>query len=552
MKKLIVCLAVAIGAAAYSAACTSIIVGKDASVDGSVMCTYSCDSYGTFHPLYHFPAAKHQKGAMRKIYDRDSREYHGEIPEAPVTYNVVGNMNEWQVTIGETTFGGRHELVDSTGILDYGSLMSVALQRAKSAREAIGVMTSVAEAYGFNSEGESFTVCDPNEAWILEMVGCGAGSKAVAWVAVRIPDNAISAHANQSRIRKFDQKDKKNVMFSKNCITFARKKGWFTGKDADFSFAATYCPPDFGALRYCEARVWSFFNHFTGGFDKYLPYAMGENPDADPMPLWVVPDKKLGLQDVLNVLRDHYEGTPMALDSDPGQGIYETPYRPTPLSFEVDGKKYFNERPISTQQSAFVWIGQMRAHMPREVGGVLWFANDDSNMVPFTPVYCCNTDVPACYKEEGCDAVTFSMDNAFWVCNWVSNMVYPRYSLMMPTLAAVRDSLQSDYFTHQPQIEAEALALQRANPAEAVACLTAYSNEKGVQMLTAWRNLATKLIVKYNDGLCKTEKDGKFVLKKGGFKTEFTRPGYSEKVKKYLIEQTGSRYAIPAWDKSEH
>ena len=502
--------------------------------------------------MYHFPAAKHEKGEMLKIYDRDTRVYHGEIPEAPITYNVVGNMNEWQVTIGETTFGGRSELIDTTGIMDYGSLMNVALQRSKTAREAISVMTSIAETYGFNSSGESFTICDPNEAWIMEMVGCGIGSKAVAWVAVRIPDNAISAHANHTRIHKFDQKDKKNVMFSKNCIKFAREKGWYTGKDADFSFSKAYSPVDFGKLRYCEARVWSFFNHFADGFDKYLSYAMGENPDAEPMPLWVVPNKKLSVQDVLNVLRDHYEGTPMALDNDPGQGIYEAPYRPTPLSYEYNGKKYFNERPISTQQSAFVWIGQMRAHMPREVGGVLWFANDDSNMVPFTPVYCCNTDVPACYKEEGCDAVTFSMDNAFWVCNWVSNMVYPRYSMMMPTLAAVRDSLQTDYLTNQPKIEAEALALQSANPYQAVAFLTAYSNEKGAQMLSAWRNLATKLIVKFNDGLCKTEKDGKYQFKKGGFQTEFTRPGYGEKTTKFLIEQTGERFAIPAWSESKH
>lgn len=551
-KRLIAFFVAVMAVAAQSVACTSVIVGKDASVDGSVMCTYSCDSYGTFHPMYHFPAAKHGKGEMLKIYDRDTRVYHGEIPEAPITYNVVGNMNEWQVTIGETTFGGRSELIDTTGIMDYGSLMNVALQRSKTAREAIGVMTTIAETYGFNSSDESFTICDPNEAWIMEMVGCGIGSKAVAWVAVRIPDNAISAHANHTRIHKFDQKDKKNVMFSKNCIKFAREKGWYTGKDADFSFSKAYSPADFGKLRYCEARVWSFFNHFADGFDKYLSYAMGENPDAEPMPLWVVPNEKLGVQDVLNVLRDHYEGTPMALDNDPGQGIYEAPYRPTPLSYEYNGKKYFNERPISTQQSAFVWIGQMRAHMPREVGGVLWFANDDSNMVPFTPVYCCNTDVPACYKEEGCDAVTFSMDNAFWVCNWVSNMVYPRYSMMMPTLAAVRDSLQTDYLTNQPKIEAEALALQSANPYQAVAFLTAYSNEKGAQMLSAWRNLATKLIVKFNDGLCKTEKDGKYQFKKGGFQTEYTRPGYGEKTTKFLIEQTGDRFAIPAWSESKH
>ena len=551
-KRLIAFFVAVMAVAAQSLACTSVIVGKDASVDGSVMCTYSCDSYGTFHPMYHFPAAKHEKGKMLKIYDRDTRVYHGEIPEAPITYNVVGNINEWQVTIGETTFGGRSELIDTTGIMDYGSLMTVALQRAKTAREALQVMTSVAETYGYNSSGESFTVCDPNEAWILEMVGCGAGSKQVAWVAVRIPDDAISAHANHSRIHRFNQKDKKNVMWSKNCIAFAREKGWFSGKDAEFSFSKAYCPADFGALRYCEARVWAFFNHFQQGFEKYLPYAMGENPDAEPMPLWVVPDKKLALQDVVNVLHDHYEGTPMALDNDPGQGIYEAPYRPTPLSYEMNGKSYFNERPISTQQSAFVWIAQMRAHMPREVGGVLWFVNDDANMAPFTPVYCANTDVPECYKEKNCDAVTFSFENAFWVCNWVSNMVYPRYSMMMPTLAAVRDSLQTDFFTRQPQVEAEALKLQAENPEACVALLTLYSKQKGAQMLSAWNQLAKKLIVKFNDGICKVEENGKFVKKKGNFVPKFVRPGYSEKVKKFMIQHTGNRFEIPQWGTSEH
>ena len=544
-KRLIAFFVAVMAVAAQSVACTSVIVGKDASVDGSVMCTYSCDSYGTFHPMYHFPAAKHEKGEMLKIYDRDTRVYHGEIPEAPITYNVVGNMNEWQVTIGETTFGGRSELIDTTGIMDYGSLMNVALQRSKTAREAIGVMTSIAETYGFNSSGESFTICDPNEAWIMEMVGCGIGSKAVAWVAVRIPDNAISAHANHTRIHKFDQKDKKNVMFSKNCIKFAREKGWYTGKDADFSFSKAYSPVDFGKLRYCEARVWSFFNHFADGFDKYLSYAMGENPDDEPMPLWVVPNKKLSVQDVLNVLRDHYEGTPMALDNDPGQGIYEAPYRPTPLSYEYNGKKYFNERPISTQQSAFVWIGQMRAHMPREVGGVLWFANDDSNMVPFTPVYCCNTDVPACYKEEGCDAVTFSMDNAFWVCNWVSNMVYPRYSMMFPALQAVRDSLENSYFAHQKEVEDKAVALYNTDKQAALDYLNLYSNQKGAEMIQRWRQLATYLIVKYNDMAVKPEKDGQFLRTKTGLGERVERPGFSEHTQRAIVKETGDKFAAP-------
>ena len=256
-------------------ACTNFIVGKKASADGSVMCTYSADDYGMYQTLCHYPAAKHEKGAMRKIFDWDTNKYHGEIPEAPETYNVIGNINEYQVTIGETTFGGREEMVDSTGILDYGSLIYIALQRSRTAREAIRTMTTLAETYGYNSEGETFTVCDPNEAWIMEMMGCGAGSKSVVWVALRIPDDAICAHANQSRIRTFNQKDKQNVMYSKNVIKFARSKGWFDGKDADFSFCDTYAYPDFGGRRYCEARVWSFFNHYSTEMAQYIPYAEG-------------------------------------------------------------------------------------------------------------------------------------------------------------------------------------------------------------------------------------------------------------------------------------
>ena len=525
-------------------ACTNFIVGKNASADGSVMCTYSADDYGMFLGLCHYPAGKHAKGEMLQIYDWDTKEYHGQIPQAAETYNVIGNINEYQVTIGETTFGGREEMVDTTGILDYGSLIYIALQRSKTAREAISVMTRLVETYGFCSEGETFTICDPNEAWIMEMMGKGPGSKGVVWVAVRIPDDAICAHANQSRIRTFDQKDKKNVMFSKDCIKFARSKGWFTGKDKDFSFCDVYAAPTFSGRRACEARVWSFFNRF-GDMDKYLPYVEGKVKDAEPMPLWIVPNKKVSLQDLEASMRDHYEGTPFDLGNDLGQGVWEMPYRPTPLSFKVDGKAYFNERPVSTQQTAFSYVSQMRSWLPRQIGGVLWFGNDDGNMVAYTPIYCGNTVQPECYNTPGADAVTFSDKNAFWVCNWVSNMVYPRYSQMFPSLKEVRDSLDNSYIANQGEIEKQALKLYGESEQKAVDYLTDYSNTQAQQMLARWKELAIYLIVKYNDMAVKPTKDGKFLRTKTGNGATVKRTGFPEKVARALVKQTGDRFASP-------
>lgn len=525
-------------------ACTNFIVGKKASADGSVMCTYSADDYGMFLGLCHYPAGKHAKGEMLQIYDWDTKEYHGQIPQAAETYNVIGNINEYQVTIGETTFGGREEMVDTTGILDYGSLIYIALQRSKTAREAISVMTRLVETYGFCSEGETFTICDPNEAWIMEMMGKGSGSKGVVWVAVRIPDDAICAHANQSRIRTFDQKDKKNVMFSKDCIKFARSKGWFTGKDKDFSFCDVYAAPTFSGRRACEARVWSFFNRF-GDMDKYLPYVEGKVKDAEPMPLWIVPNKKVSLQDLEASMRDHYEGTPFDLGNDLGQGVWEMPYRPTPLSFKVDGKAYFNERPVSTQQTAFSYVSQMRSWLPRQIGGVLWFGNDDGNMVAYTPIYCGNTVQPECYNTPGADAVTFSDKNAFWVCNWVSNMVYPRYSQMFPSLKEVRDSLDNSYIANQSEIEKQALKLYGESEQKAVDYLTNYSNTQAQQMLARWKELAIYLIVKYNDMAVKPTKDGKFLRTKTGNGATVKRTGFPEKVARALVKQTGDRFASP-------
>ena len=538
MKSLILSAAMLL-ASGGAFACSNLIVGKKASVDGSVMVSYNADDYGMFGHLCHYPAGTHPKGTMRQIYDWDSGVYHGEIEEAPVTYNVIGNINEFQLSIGETTYGGREEMVDSTGILDYGSLIYVTLQRAKTAREAISVMTSLVEKYGYNSEGETFSICDPNEAWIMEMQGTGAGSKGVVWVAMRIPDDAICAHANQSRIGKFNMKDKKNVLYSKNVISYARKMGWFNGKDSDFSWKNTYAFPDFSGRRFCDARVWSFFNHYADGFDRYLPWALGKDKDAEDMPLWIVPNRKLSVADVENGMRDHYEGTALALDTTSiGGGIYEMPYRPTPLTFTVDGKQYFNERPISTQQTAFTFVSQLRSWLPREIGGVLWFGNDDANMVAYTPVYCGNTVQPACYNTKGADAVTFSADNAFWLCNMVSNMVYPRYSQLFPELKAVRDSLETSYFANQASIEKQAADLYQTDKAAALKLLNNYSNTKADEMLASWKHLATRIIVKYNDMAVKKEKDGKLLQ-------SVTRPGYPISFGRKLVKETGDWYAVP-------
>ncbi len=558
-------------AAAGAWACTNFIVGKKASTDGSVICSYSADSYGMFQGLVHYPAARHPKGTMRDVRDWDTNKYLGQIAEAEETYNVIGNINEWQVTIGETTFGGREEMVDTTGIIDYGSLIYIALQRSKTAREAISVMTTLVEQYGYCSEGETFTICDPNEAWIMEMMGAFVNDSVMStlkpaakkqlgrtvWVAMRIPDDMICGHANQSRITTFmpakkEEKGKETVLWSNNVVSYARLMGWYDGKrDQDFSYNAAYAAPDFSGRRICDARVWQFFNRYADGMDRYIPWAEGHDKNAEVMPLWVKPNRLLTVADVEAAMRDHFEGTPFSLSGelktengeyDMGGGIWEMPYRPTPLYFEVDGKKYFNERPVSTQQAGFVYVSQMRSWLPREVGGCFWFANDDGNMVPFTPVYCCATESPKPYNTPGADDLTFSMDNAFWVQNWVSNMVYPRYSMMFPSLEQVRDSLDNSYFRLQKEVEDKALSL---NGDARVAYLTAYTAEKAEQMLARWKQLATYLIVKYNDMTSKPEDEhGRFLRTPNGLGATVKRPGYPQRFARELIRQTGSRYEL--------
>ncbi len=532
--------------AAPGRACTNIIITAGASADGSVMCSYNADSYGTCVQMAHYPAAFHASGETRVVRDWDTHRVWGGIPEAGQTFNVLGNINEYQVGIGETTFGGREEMIDSTGVMDYGSLIYIALQRSKSAREAVGVMTSLAGEYGYNSEGETFSVCDSREAWLLEMMGQGPGSKKVVWVAVRIPDGAVCAHANQSRIRTFDQNDPENVMFSAECISYARRMGWFDGPDADFSFRDAYCPPDFSGRRQCEARVWSVFNRYRD-MSQYLDYVTGVKPleECEEMPLWIFPDRKTSVRDVENMMRDHYEGTPFAMDDDPGEGIWQMPYRPTPLFFESDGRKYFNERPISTQQSSFTFVLQMRSFLPREIGGVIWFGNDDANMVPYVPVYCGNTRAPECFSDPAADDVTFSENSAFWVSNWVSNMVYPRYSQMFPSVEKERDRLDSLYAANQAGIEAEALELYARDRALAVEHLTAYSCSLGNDFIKTWRNLAYYLIVKFNDMVEKPEDENGFSRTEDGIGKTVVRTGYPERAARRIASSGGGKFLVP-------
>jgi dipeptidase len=547
-KSLFITALIAVLAFAFQSAdaCTSFLVGKKASADGSAFITYNADSYGMFGRLKYYPAAKHPKGTMRRIVDGDTNHYLCDIPEAAETYAVMGQINEYQLAITETTFGGREELDGAGEGIDYVSLMTLGLQRAKTAREAIKVMTELVNKYGYASSGESFSIADPNEVWMMEMIGKGKGREGAVWVAVRIPDDCIAAHANHSRIHKFDLKDKDNVMYAKDVITFARQKGYFTGKDADFSFSATYAPADFGAIRYCDTRVWSFYNKWVEGMDQYLDYATGKAIGKhEPMPLYFKPKCKLSLADVMESNRDHYEGTPFDITKDAGAGAYCMPYRPSPLTWKHEGKTYFNERPISTQQTAFTVVAQVRDYLPNAIGGVLWYANDDPNMAAYTPVYCANNAVPECYNVAEANDVTFSIKSAFWVCNWVANMTYPRYSQMFPSLKAVRDCLETTYFDRAKQIEGAAGKLFEHNPADAVKYLTDYSRQCSEEMMSAWLKLAEYQIVKFNDMVVKPEKDGKFELTPDGIAVPPVRPGFDESQKATIVRETGDKYLLP-------
>ncbi|MBF0761938.1 C69 family dipeptidase [Dysgonomonas mossii] len=523
-------------------ACTNFLVGKYASVDGSTMITYSADSYALFGELYHWPAKKYSQGEMLKVYEWDSGKYLGEIAQASQTYNVVGNMNEYQVTIGETTFGGREELADPDGIIDYGSLIYIALQRAKTAREAIKIMTDLVAEYGYYSGGESFSIGDPNEIWVLEMIGKGKGNKGAVWVAVRIPDDCISAHANQSRIHQFPLKDPKNCLYSKDVISFAREKGYYTGKDEDFSFSKVYNPLDFGGQRFCEARVWSFFNKCNKDMAKFVTYAQGKT--QEPMPLYIKPDKKLSLADIQGMMRDHYEGTELDWTNDIGAGPFKSPYRWAPLTWKVDSVEYCNERPIATQQSGFVFTSQMRSWLPNSIGGVLWFGTDDAAQTVFTPMYCSVTEVPECYREGNGDLYTFSWTSSFWIQNWVSNMVYNKYDYMHPDLKKVQDELEGKFLAEQSSTEKEALELYKKSPEQAVQFLTKYSEKQAQYAFEKWKKLGEFLVIKYMDGVVRKEKDGEFIRNEHGKPSSPQRVGYPKDFYERVVKETGDKYKV--------
>lgn len=547
MKKIILSIMALISMSAF--ACTNIIVGKRASADGSVFVSYSADSYGMYGNIYSHKGGVHAKGELRKIYDWDSNKYHGEIPQAERTYNVVGQMNEHQVSITETTFGGREELWETEGIIDYGSLIYIALERAASAREAITIMTSLIDQYGYCSEGETFSICDKNEAWIMEMIGKGKGEKGAVWVAVRIPDDCVAAHANQSRITRLSQYDKKDVLYAKDVIKFARTKGYFAGKDSEFSFRDAYAPNDFSAVRYCEARVWSIFNRLCDGMDKYVDYAAGRDMKGE-MPLYMKPKKPVALQDVMNGMRDHYEDTPFDIRNEVGAGPYNMPYRPTPLSWKVDGKEYFNERPVCTQQTAFCFVGQMRSSMPDAIGGIAWVTNDDPNMAPFVPLYCSITQVPRCFvRVDGVqDDLTFSWKSAFWLQNTVSNMVYPYYDKMFPDLLCYREAIDQAFAARVPVWEKTVL-----NGAKDFSEYTTnFSNDCAEQMMQQWTELFQYLVVRHNDmAVKKIVEDGmskplnqRFKKTEHGLAEAPERPGYPESYRKAIVEKEGEKYLL--------
>ncbi len=508
-------------------ACTNLLVTKGASLDGSTMITYTADSYNMYGELYHFPAAKYPKGAMLDIYEWDTGKYLGKIKQAAETYNVVGNMNEYQVVIGETTFGGRPELVNPQGILDYGSLIYIALQRAKTARQAIEIMTGLVEEYGYHSSGESFSIADPNEVWILEMIGKGPGVNGANWVAIKIPDGYIAGHANASRITTFSLNDPQNVLYSKDVIDFARQKGYFKGKDSEFNFSAAYDPLDFGAVRFCDARVWSMFRRCNSSMEKYIDYIRGESMER--MPLYIKPDKKLSVEDVMSLMRDHYDGTEFDLKKGIAAGPYNTPIRFRPLTWEFEGKQYFNERPISTPQTGWSFISQSRSWLPNEVGGLLWFGVDDTKMTVYIPIYASMTKIPYNYQKGLGSLTDFTWDSAFWVFNFVSNYVYPKYSLMVDDVLKVQQELEGKFLARQKEVENKALSLSKISRQDAIEYLNSYSLEMADLTIKRWKKLGEHLIQKYIDGVVKNE-FGKVV-----------NVGYPEEFKRAMVELEGDK-----------
>lgn len=524
-------------------ACTNFIAGKLATTDGSVMITYAADSHTLYGDLSHTPATVHKDGEMRKVVEWDTGKPLGEIPQPKETYNVVSNMNEYQVAIGETTWGGRMELMDTTGnsIIDYGSLIQIALERSKSASEAIDVMTSLVAEYGYASEGESFSIADKNEVWVMDMIGKGA-EKGAVWIAVRIPDDAICAHANEPRIRQVNLKDKKNVRYSKDMIEFARRRGYFSGKDSDFSFADAYCIHDAATRRSCDARAWAYMRRFAPSLDKYYSWISGES--NVPMPLYVVPEKKVSLEDMQISMRDHFEGTPLDMTNDIGAGPYHVPYRWRPMEYEVNGKKYCMERATATQQTGWSFVAQCRSWLPDPVGGIFWFGTDDTNTCVYMPLYCSLTEVPEQFTVG--DLYNFDMNSNFWMNNWVANQAYARYDLMIPDIRKVQNGLEDKYRASRAESDAALVPLAEAGY---LGQLTTIVNQQAAtiakEATDSYRNLAEFLLVKFIDGnVKKQDEDGSFKRNAYGLPASPSQPGYDKKYYENIVKETGDHFLL--------
>lgn len=561
-------------------ACTNVIVTKGASADGSCMVSYAADSHWLYGELYFKPQADWKVTDKLRVYDWDSGQYLGLIDQVEHTYKTVGNMNEHQLILAETTFGGRHGLNDPNGIMDYGSLIYITLQRAKTAREAIKVMAELTNKYGYFSEGESFSIVDKNEAWIMEMVGKGTEKKGSVWVALRVPDGYISGHANQSRIATFPLNDPENCLYAEDVIDFARSKGWFSGEDSEFSFRDAYCPADFGALRGCEARVWSAFNILSHGwftFEEtkgnlvtkdaysYVDYAMGHNPD-NRMPLWIKPAKKVTVKNVADVMRDHYEGTPMDMTTDIGAGGNALPYRWRPMDFEYEGKKYTNERAIATQQTGFWFVGQARGNYPDVIGGILWFGTDDAATSYVTPIYSNTEKVPECFRQGNGNLLSYSATSSFWINNRISNACYRMYNIMAPYVRERIDKFENEQMEKVHQNDVKALELfkksmdsaEKAGKKKSLAydvmtdtgasfaavkrLLTSYSVKTAQDIFKQWQELEVTLTVKFIDGNVKAQNsDGSFKHTdfSAGIPDGLTQPGYTDTWKEAVVHFHG-------------
>jgi len=541
------------GAGLRSSACTNFLFTKGATVDGSVMITYSADSHTLYGELYYKPAKDYPAGTMVDVIEWDTGKKLGSILQVRHTYSVVGNMNEYQVALGETTFGGREELQHQpAAIIDYGSMMYLAMQRAKTAREALQVMTDLVEKYGYYSEGESISVSDKNEAWIFEIISKGEKEKGALWVARRIPDGYICGHANQARITQFPLNDPENCIYSKDVITFARAKGWFDGKDEEFSFSDTYAPLAFSMVRACEARVWAMFNHVNSNMGQYEDYAMGNftlgkwGYANSRMPLWVKPDKKVSVHDVMQLMRDHFEGTKMDMNHDIGAGPFDCPYRWRPMYWTTDSVNYFvNERAVSTQQTGFVFVAQSRSWLPDPIGGIFWFGVDDTYSTVFSPMYCGILKVPHSYAEGNGSMVEYSPTSAFWTFNFVANWAYTRYSYMIKDIQKVQRELELGYIDQTAKIDKEAAVIYKTDKNKARAYLTSYSVKTGDGTVARWKQLGEYLLVKYIDGNIKKEKDGKFQTNGTGQGAMPNQPGYPKWWLNEIVREHGDVVKAP-------